>query len=200
MQVVLANGTISNVSYQSHPDLYFSLRGGGNQFGIVTRFDLSTYVQGPIWGGHSFYLLEDVPERKKNMNIGQTFSSAPAAWFIEKASSSAIGIACRFRYCSSVSELLEEFGNFSQTSDPLGQIILSFAFVPYNINTWVACLSRLYGEPETNPAVFKGFERLDHRSFFSTNRVTLLSGINSEVDWMNTIGYRQVFHECLSLG
>jgi hypothetical protein len=134
------------------------------------------------------------------MDIGHAFSSASAARFIEKASSWAIRIACRFGRCSSVSELLGEFGSFSQTSDPLGQIILSFAFVPYNMNTWVACLSRLYGEPEANPAVFKGFERLNHRSFFSTNRVTLLSGINAEVDWMNAIGYRQVFHEGFSLG
>ena len=189
MQVVLANGSISNVNNQSYPDLYFSLRGGGNQFGIVTRFDLETFTQGPVWGGHSFYLLEDVSERKKLMKIRHHFNWTPA-WFIEKSSNWLIRIACQFGICSSVGELLKEFGEFSETSDPLGQIILSFAFVPYNLNTWVACLSRLYGEPEANPAVFKGFESLDNTSFYSTNRITPLSGINAEVDWMNAIGYR----------
>ncbi|MCJ1461410.1 hypothetical protein MMC07_000007 [Pseudocyphellaria aurata] len=49
--VVLATGNIVNVNEHSHPDLYFALRGGGNNFGIVTRFDLETFEQGPLWGG-----------------------------------------------------------------------------------------------------------------------------------------------------
>jgi hypothetical protein len=186
---VLANGSISNVSYDSHPDLYFALRGGGNQFGIVTRFDLNTYSQGPVWGGHSYYLLGDVPDRKKSMNIQNSFNWS-FEWIVEEIISWSTRVACRFGHCSSVGELLKNFEDFSKTSDSLGQIILSFAFVPYGINSWVACLSRLYGEPEANPEVFKGFEKEDSRSLYSTNRITPLSGINSEVDWMNEVGYR----------
>ena len=40
---------------QSFPDLYFALRGGGNNFGIVTRFDLETFPQGDMWGGMRDY-------------------------------------------------------------------------------------------------------------------------------------------------
>ena len=50
-QVVLANGQIHNVNRKSNPDLYFALRGGGNNFAIVTRFDLETFTQGLMWGG-----------------------------------------------------------------------------------------------------------------------------------------------------
>ena len=46
--MVLANGQITNVNQQSTPDLYFALRGGGNNFGIVTRFDLETFSQGKM--------------------------------------------------------------------------------------------------------------------------------------------------------
>lgn len=189
-EVVLANGTISNVGYDSHPDLFFALRGGGNQFGIVTRFDLNTYPQGPVWGGHSYYFLSDVPERKKSMNIRSRFKWR-LMWLVEEATKWFIRIACRFGRCTSVGDLLKSFEAFSETEDSLGQIILSFAFVPYGFNAWVACLSRLYGEPKANPAVFKGFESEDMRSFYSTNRVTPLSRVNSEVDWMNAVGYRQ---------
>ena len=35
----------------SHADLYRSLKGGSNNFGVVTRFDLKTFKQGPYWGG-----------------------------------------------------------------------------------------------------------------------------------------------------
>ncbi|PVH74286.1 FAD-binding domain-containing protein [Cadophora sp. DSE1049] len=50
-EIVLANGTITNISYASNPDLYFALRGGGKNFGIVTRFDLETHPNLPSWWG-----------------------------------------------------------------------------------------------------------------------------------------------------
>ncbi len=50
-EVVLADGKIKDINQKSNPDLYFALRGGGNNFGIVTRFDLDTYEQGLLWGG-----------------------------------------------------------------------------------------------------------------------------------------------------
>lgn len=62
-QVVLANGSISNINYESHPDLFWALRGGGNNFGIVTRFDAEVYRQGPVWGGSNFYIFSDSKSR-----------------------------------------------------------------------------------------------------------------------------------------
>jgi hypothetical protein len=54
-QLVTASGVIIQVNQNSYPDLYFALRGGGNNFGIVTRFDLYTYPQGLMWGGSLIY-------------------------------------------------------------------------------------------------------------------------------------------------
>lgn len=58
VQVVIADGTILQVNPTSHADLYWSLRGGGNNFGIVTRFDLSTFPQGMMWGGSRTYMID----------------------------------------------------------------------------------------------------------------------------------------------
>ncbi|GKT94706.1 FAD binding domain protein [Colletotrichum tofieldiae] len=59
--IALANGSIVDVSHLTHPDLYRALRGGGNSFGVVTRFDLDLFVQGPVWGGlHVWPLLTSV--------------------------------------------------------------------------------------------------------------------------------------------
>ncbi|KAI4620329.1 hypothetical protein J4E80_004855 [Alternaria sp. BMP 0032] len=50
-EVVTASGVIVNASPSRYPDLYWALRGGGNNFGIVTTFHYETIVQPPMWGG-----------------------------------------------------------------------------------------------------------------------------------------------------
>ncbi|EMR72453.1 putative fad- protein [Eutypa lata UCREL1] len=50
-QVVLAGGSI--VDAKDVPGLLAALRGGSNNFGIVTRVDLQTFDQGLVWGGHT---------------------------------------------------------------------------------------------------------------------------------------------------
>ncbi|OAA67650.1 FAD-binding, type 2 [Cordyceps fumosorosea ARSEF 2679] len=50
-EIVLANATIVQVTYESHPDLYFAVRGGGNNFGIVTSFNVSVFPLGAVYTG-----------------------------------------------------------------------------------------------------------------------------------------------------
>ncbi|KAI0416939.1 hypothetical protein F5X98DRAFT_375321 [Xylaria grammica] len=58
-EVVLANGTIVTASETENADLARALRGGGNNFGIVTTYTLQTYRQGNIWGGNVVFLHND---------------------------------------------------------------------------------------------------------------------------------------------
>lgn len=48
-EVVLADGSIVKASAQQNADLWKGLRGGANNFGIVTGMDLVTFKQGPLW-------------------------------------------------------------------------------------------------------------------------------------------------------
>ncbi|KAK4552246.1 hypothetical protein LTR86_010600 [Recurvomyces mirabilis] len=57
-QVVFADRSIRDVNLTSYPDLYWALRGGGNNFGIVTRLDLETFPQGGMWGGQIYWGAE----------------------------------------------------------------------------------------------------------------------------------------------
>ncbi|KAL1981320.1 hypothetical protein VTN96DRAFT_2813 [Rasamsonia emersonii] len=50
-ELVLANGSIINANSQTNSDLFKALKGGSNNFGIVTKIDLSAFPQGDLWGG-----------------------------------------------------------------------------------------------------------------------------------------------------
>jgi len=53
-EIVLASGSIITASESSNPDLWRALKGGSNNFGIVTRFTLRTFSCGIIWAGFLF--------------------------------------------------------------------------------------------------------------------------------------------------
>lgn len=48
-QVVLADGSIVNANSNANSDLFFALKGGNNNFGIVTNIQFTTFKQGLIW-------------------------------------------------------------------------------------------------------------------------------------------------------
>ncbi len=59
VQVVLADGSVVEANENSYPDLFWALRGGGGQFGVVTRFDYRLTPIGPeIVTAWAFYPLE----------------------------------------------------------------------------------------------------------------------------------------------
>jgi FAD/FMN-containing dehydrogenase len=51
LQVVLASGKVVNANITNNSDLFRVLKGGANNFGIVTSFDFQTFAQGEILAG-----------------------------------------------------------------------------------------------------------------------------------------------------
>lgn len=62
-EVVLADGSVVNANAGSHPDLFRALKGGNNNFGVVTHVTLATVeTDGEIYGGVVYYPESSLPQ------------------------------------------------------------------------------------------------------------------------------------------
>jgi hypothetical protein len=64
-EIVFANGTISHINNGNYPDIFKALKGGGNNFGVITNYRLQAHRQGLIWGGNLVFLR--TPEKDKKL-------------------------------------------------------------------------------------------------------------------------------------
>ena len=49
--IVTADGSVLRVDEQTHPDLFWAIRGGGGNFGVATRFRFRLHEVGSVYGG-----------------------------------------------------------------------------------------------------------------------------------------------------
>src|SRR3954451_3461948 len=59
--VVLADGRLVRTSASEHPDLFWALRGGGGNFGVVVSFSFSLREVGDVLAGPTLWPLEAAP-------------------------------------------------------------------------------------------------------------------------------------------
>ncbi len=93
-QVVTADGGVVTASEEENPDLFWGLRGGGGNFGIVTSFTYRLHRIGPlIYGGMMVslperaadtlrFLREYMPDAPDDLGLGAAFVSAPPEPFV----------------------------------------------------------------------------------------------------------------------
>ncbi|KAI1779467.1 Glucooligosaccharide oxidase [Hypoxylon cercidicola] len=111
-EVVLANGEVIYATESSYPDLWLALKGGSNNFGIITRFDVPTFHLNQMWYSLLQYnYTDDVLEAQAEafsrfmeptnydsaamMGIfldyaGGVFSISDAMWYTESVASPAV--------------------------------------------------------------------------------------------------------------
>jgi hypothetical protein len=62
VDVVLADGRLVTASKQEHPDLFWALRGGGGNFGVVTSFLFRAHPVDTVYGGPVIWPIDQAEE------------------------------------------------------------------------------------------------------------------------------------------
>jgi len=60
-EIVTAEGQLITASADEHPDLFWALRGGGGNFGVVTEITYRLHQLGPVLGGVAIFYLATAP-------------------------------------------------------------------------------------------------------------------------------------------
>ena len=60
--LVTAEGKLVTVSTRENEDLFWGLRGGGGNFGVVTSFEFQLHRVGEILGGMVLHAIDDAPD------------------------------------------------------------------------------------------------------------------------------------------
>ncbi|KAF7891296.1 uncharacterized protein EAF02_001621 [Botrytis sinoallii] len=82
-ELVVGNGSIINVNATSNLDLFVGLKGGGNNFGIVTCYDLESFPFEKLWGGIMTYPTSTAKAQIKFFtNFTNHLSDDPKANFL----------------------------------------------------------------------------------------------------------------------
>ncbi|ATZ51323.1 hypothetical protein BCIN_06g07340 [Botrytis cinerea B05.10] len=191
-EIVLSNGTIANANAHDNPDLYWALRGGGNNFGVVTRFDLQTYPQGPAWGGQNFYLFSDISTQRNTLSIPpRPFLPLSLHSLTIPLTNFFLKTACLLSYCTTTSTFLNAIQDLvtNQTSDTSSQFYGSIGYLAqYDLFAGLTCLTNSHGVP--NPSAFEEVRKL---GAYSTNRNASMGELAKELTSMDVWGDRTIW-------
>jgi FAD/FMN-containing dehydrogenase len=141
MEVVTADGNVVRADERENADLFWGLRGGGGNFGVVTNFDYRLYPVGPeIVGGAIAWRIEDA---EKVMGLVRELSASapreldlvcvlrpapPAPWLPKEVHGRLI--AAIFVCCTAPLEQAEKLvAPIKQFGSPLGDVVVRRPYV-----------------------------------------------------------------------
>ncbi|KAF9872084.1 FAD binding domain-containing protein [Colletotrichum karsti] len=118
--VVLGNGTQVVASNTSNPDLFWALKGGGSNFGIVTKFVMKTYNIPLVSSTMQVFPEEAIPE----------FIKAACNMALFEDSSQGAGAVINMNYNTTTKETIPQVFGLQETTDSPPSHFANFTAIP----------------------------------------------------------------------
>jgi FAD/FMN-containing dehydrogenase len=137
-EVVTADGELLQVDSESHPDLFWAIRGGGGNFGVVTRFKFRLHEVGSIVGGMLFLpatpdviagfvaAAEAAPDELSA--IASVMSAAPPMPFVPSEFHGKPVLMALMAYAGSVEEGHQVLAPFRDLATPLADMLRPISY------------------------------------------------------------------------
>ncbi len=137
VEIVTADGRILVASGTEHADLFWAVRGGGGNFGVVTRFQFRLHPVSTILGGALFLpptrevlgnleaVAEAAPEALTTISI---LMPAPPAPFIPEAIHGRLTLAVMFVYDGDPAEGQAALEPFRQLETPMAEMVMPMPY------------------------------------------------------------------------
>ncbi|MCJ1417466.1 hypothetical protein MMC32_003810 [Xylographa parallela] len=163
-EIVLASGSIVTASASTNPDLWRALKGGSNNFGIVTRFTASSFPSTKIWSGFLYMPASQATKVLAAFHafVNRVVSDDPSTTYDANAAGP---IAC--------------FSYIQKLGVQAIAVNLVYTKLPDNERRWPICWKN---------SSFGSLWRL-----WSTCKVRTLTSATDEMNSLNPPGRRQVF-------
>lgn len=143
VDMVLADGRFVTANAKSHPDLFWAVRGGGGNFGVVTSFLYQAHTVSMVHAGPILYPLERVPEvlrfaHQLSLNAPRELNAffavltvPPVAPFpVELHLRKVCGIVCCY---SGADEMMQQaFAPFESLGEPLINGVMKMPLPAWN--------------------------------------------------------------------
>lgn len=166
VKIVTADGQIRFVDAENHPDLFWAIRGGGGNFGVVTQFKFRLHEVGTIAGGMLILpasakvmaafadLAESAPDELSTIVYNMP---APPMPFVPEKYHGQIVTLAMLAYTGNVEEGLRVIAPFRELAEP---IVDMTGPIPYPEIYWP-------DDPDAHPVYAvrsKFIEKVDERS------------------------------------
>lgn len=131
-EIVTANGQLLHVDTQNHPDLFWAIRGGGGNFGVVTRFKFQLHKVDKVLGGMLFLpatpdtiasFLREADSAPNELSTILNIMPAPPMPFLPKDVHGKIIMMAMMVYAGDVEEGEKIIAKFRSIATPYADMI-----------------------------------------------------------------------------
>ena len=130
--IVTADGELLRVDAESHPDLFWAIRGGGGNFGVATRFRFRLHPIDPFVGGMLFlpatpevvegFMAEAAEAPDELTTIANVMTAPPMPFLPEEVVGSPIVFAF-MAFTGGVEDAEKALAPFRALAEPLGDMV-----------------------------------------------------------------------------